>query len=153
MKNCVNCGNKLREKDKYCSDCGIKIEDKNEKKTEDKDIEENKGISVLSYLGILALIPYFLAKDSKFARYHSIQGMNFLIVWIAYAIIFKVSIFIKIVEYSNYWYETYSSPIFLMIILYVIGAGLTVLSIIGIINVCNGEVKELPIIGKIKIIK
>ncbi len=33
-----------------------------------KDIEQNKGVAVLSYLWILFAIPLFLKRDSKFSQ-------------------------------------------------------------------------------------
>ena len=35
-----------------------------------KDIEDNKGMAVLSY--ILAPIPYFASKKSKWVKYHAV---------------------------------------------------------------------------------
>ncbi|MFH1781618.1 MAG: hypothetical protein ABH835_03330 [Patescibacteria group bacterium] len=40
-----------------------------------KDVEENKAIACLSYLGILFLIPLLAKKDSKFAQTHAKQGL------------------------------------------------------------------------------
>ena len=51
------------------------------------DITKNKAMAILSYLGILVLIPIFAAKDSKFARYHANQGLVLLITEVAYSIV------------------------------------------------------------------
>lgn len=40
-----------------------------------KDVEENKIIAALSYLGILVLIPLLARKDSKFCQEHAKQGL------------------------------------------------------------------------------
>lgn len=42
-------------------------------KTELQDAQENKGMAVLAYL--IFLIPLLAAKESKFARYHTNQGL------------------------------------------------------------------------------
>ena len=39
----------------------------------------NKVMAILSYFGILVLIPIFAAKDDAFARYHANQGLVLLI--------------------------------------------------------------------------
>ena len=39
-----------------------------------KDIEQNKVMALLSYLGILVLVPLLGAKGSKYARFHTSQG-------------------------------------------------------------------------------
>lgn len=53
-----------------------------------KDIESGKGMGVLSY--IIPLIPYFAEKNNKFVKYHAVQGMNLLIIAIAYSIIYGI---------------------------------------------------------------
>lgn len=98
------------------------------------DAQENKVMGILAYIGILVLIPLLTAKESEFAQYHAKQGLNLFIIGIAN------SIFINI-------------PIIGWIGGSVIALGLFVIAIIGIINAANGEMKELPIIGGIQIIK
>ena len=44
-----------------------------------QDIELNNRLSLLSYLGILVLVPIFLVKRSRFARFHANQGLVLLI--------------------------------------------------------------------------
>ena len=52
-----------------------------------EDIQKNTFMAILAYFGILVLIPIFAAKDSKFARFHSNQGLILLIVAILYYVI------------------------------------------------------------------
>lgn len=40
-----------------------------------KDVEENKVLACLSYVGILFLIPMLVKKDSKFCQEHARQGV------------------------------------------------------------------------------
>ena len=40
-----------------------------------KDVEENKVLACLSYVGILFLIPMLAKKDSKFCQEHARQGV------------------------------------------------------------------------------
>ncbi len=86
----------------------------------DKDVEENKAITVLSYLGILCLVPLLLKKDSKFAKFHARQGLILTIGWV------------------------FSWLPFIGWILSVI---LAIFAIWGIINVLNGKYVALPIVG------
>ena len=51
-----------------------------------QDIESNKIMAVLSYLGILWLIPMLAAKESKFAQYHVNQGIILTIAGIAVSV-------------------------------------------------------------------
>ena len=45
-----------------------------------EDIEKGKLMAVLSYIGILVVIPYFAEKENKFVRFHAIQGLNLLLI-------------------------------------------------------------------------
>lgn len=109
------------------------------------DIEQNKGMSILAYLGPLVLIPILAAKNSKFARYHSNQGLVLLLAAIAYGIVYGI---LSTIIYAISWRLG-----FIVSIIGLVSILFTVLAIIGIINAVNGRAKELPIIGKYKILK
>ena len=100
----------------------------------EKDKEDNKMMALLSYIGFLALVPYFMEKDSEWVRYHALQGINLLILEL---IIYAVG-FVPLIGWIVSGVCSFISII---------------LSIIGIINVCNGEAKELPIVSNFKFIK
>jgi len=96
-------------------------------------MENNKLMGILSYIGILVLIPIFAAKDDPFVRYHANQGLvNFIV-----ALVASVLTAIPIVG----------------IVAGLVGIVCFVFSILGIINVVKGEMKPLPFIGGIQIIK
>ena len=127
-----------------------------------KDVESGKGMGVLSYL--LPFIPYFVEKNNKYVKYHSAQGMNLLLISIAYSIVY--SILTSIIKVSGdcgygYWgdlasefgYTCKITPWWVTWPLGLIGLGITALCVIGIINVCNGKAKELPLVNKVKIFK
>ncbi|MDR1454993.1 MAG: DUF4870 domain-containing protein [Tannerella sp.] len=103
-----------------------------------KDVAENKVFAILAYFGILFLIPLFAAKESPFARFHTNQGLNLFLTQIAVWIIVLILSLI--------------SSILGMIgsILYL---GMFILFILGVINAAKGEMKELPLIGKFRLIK
>ena len=108
-----------------------------------KDVEDGKLMAILSYIGILALIPYFAEKDNKFVVYHAKQGLNLLIIELI------VSVGLSILASLFFW------GLYLIIKLanFAFGIFVLVLSIMGIVDVCNGRAKELPVINKFKIIK
>lgn len=99
-----------------------------------KDKEDNKLMAALSYVSILSLFPYLLVKDSSWVKYHAIQGINLFIIEL-------ICLGIKMI------------PLLGGLISSIVGAICFGLSIIGIINVCNEEAKELPIIKNIQFIK
>lgn len=121
-----------------------------------KDIESGKGMAILAY--ILPFIPYLVEKKNKFVKYHSAQGMNLLIIVIAYSIIYSIlTSIIKVNGSCETWFGynigNYCkvTPWWVTLPLSLIGLGFTILCVIGIINVCNGKAKELPVVNKIKI--
>ncbi len=121
-----------------------------------KDIESGKGMVILAY--ILPFIPYLVEKKNKFVKYHSAQGMNLLIIVIAYSIIYSIlTSIIKVNGSCGTWFGynigNYCkvTPWWVTLPLSLIGLGFTILCVIGIINVCNGKAKELPVVNKIKI--
>ena len=109
------------------------------------DIEQNKGMAILAYFGPLVLIPILAAKNSKFARYHSNQGLVLLIAAVIYGIAYGI---LSTIIYAISWRLG-----FIVSIIGLVSILFTVLAIIGIINAVNGRAKELPIIGKYKILK
>lgn len=102
-----------------------------EEKTEEQPQETDKvnAIAILSYIGILFLVPLLAAKDDEFAQYHAKQGLVLFIVAV-------VGSFIGMV------------PILGWLLLPFFGLAVLILAIMGIINVFKGERKELPFIGQ-----
>jgi uncharacterized membrane protein len=88
------------------------------------DVQENKSIALLSYISILFLIPLLSKKDSTFCQFHAKQGLVLFIV--------------EVIG----WFLT---PFFGLGVLVNLVA--LILLIVGIVNVLNGEMKKLPLIG------
>ena len=133
-----------------------------------QEIEQGKGMAILSYFGVLALIPYFAEKKNKFVRFHAIEGMNLLILVAGWSIV--VGILNSIIygaltrgcfNWASYWLTGQGVggickpglAGFISFVLWLPAMLAGVLAIIGIVNAANGKKKELPIIGKFKIIK
>lgn len=143
MKYCSKCGAQCADEVKFCSSCGNTLD--TTQASVKQDAEQNKAMAILSYLGILVLIPIFAAKDSKFARFHANQGLVLCIASIIYGVAYSVlTAIILAISWRLY---------FLVSILGFLSIGFVVLCVIGIINAANGQEKELPIIGKIRILK
>lgn len=159
MANCAKCGQPVEDGEKFCKSCGAAVgsEENNQQdlgakiaqlnNTEDttkdydnSDIESNKVMAVLAYIGILVLVPILAAKNSKYARFHANQGLVLFIAEVIYNIVSAIIRAILPLVVVN-------------IILWVISVLFLVLSIIGIVNAATGKAKELPVIGKIRIIK
>ncbi len=109
-----------------------------------EDIEGNKLLCVLSYLGIFCLIPLLSGNKSPYLRFHTNQGLvlflSTIILNMARALLAGLWIFGKIDTYLV-------SPIFTALNVLIFA-----LTVIGIANVVRGKAAELPLIGKIRLI-
>lgn len=124
-----------------------------------KDIDSNKGLAMISYLGPLALIPFLVSKDSKFVRYHATQGLNLFVIELIISICsyFLTSI-IQIPKTCTLWGETtyecgLITPWWITLPISLLELLTFVIAIVGFIWAYQGKAKELPIVGKLKIIK
>jgi uncharacterized membrane protein len=93
-----------------------------EQQADPKDVQENKLWAILGYLGILCLIPLLAKKDSKFAQFHAKQGLILLI--------------------GEFF-------VWVPILGWLLGIVIFVFWIMGIINVLNGKMTPLPIVGEL----
>ena len=110
------------------------------------EAQMKKGMAILAYFGILFLIPLFAAKNDPFARYHTNQGLVLFIFMVIFNILSNVltNILIEI------------SPMLTLIVSGVFGILtllLCIFALIGIIRAAKGQMKPLPIIGGIRILK
>lgn len=107
------------------------------------DVEKNKVFAVLAYLGILVLVPLLAAKDSPFARFHANQGLVLLIsaILLGFVMSFTTTALL------------FSGEFALAGLVYLLWLAPLVFAVIGIINAANGEMKKLPLIGEITLIK
>lgn len=159
MAFCGQCGTKFEDGAKFCPSCGAPTSSAPQAAAptpqptatttipaaDAKDAQDNKVMAVLAYFGPLVLIPIFAAKDSRFARYHSNQGLVLFIALVAYNILAGIlnSILLAI-SWRLY---------FLTSIISLVSIVFTVLAVIGLINALKGEMKPLPVIGNIRILK
>lgn len=111
-----------------------------------KDAQDNKAMGILAYLGILVLVPIFAAKESPFARFHANQGLVLLIAEAAYGIAVAILSAIFLAISLRLW-------LVINTILGILWIAFAVWAILGIVNAAKGEMKPLPIIGGIKILK
>ena len=133
MAFCSKCGTQIGEGEKFCPSCGNPVDGPVVTSGSNDTL-----MGVLAYLGILALIPYFSKGQSSFVRFHALQGMNLLILEVI------AGVAIGILSYV---------PVLGSIVSWVVSLGSLAFTIIGIVNVANKEMKELPIIGGVQIIK
>lgn len=107
-----------------------------------KDIDDNKVMAVLSYLGFLAFVPAVVAYESDFARFHANQGIVLLICEVIAAIVSWLLYLIPTVGLALSL--VIGLPFFLLTVACMIS---------GIGAAAHGEVRRLPLIGIITILR
>lgn len=158
---CNKCGNQLPDGANNCPNCGAPAGNtqQNTQNAQDfvnnmmntndttsqfdpQDINNNKGMSVLAYIGFLFLVPLLACPNSKFARYHTNQGLVLFLLEFALGVVTGILGIIPI------------AGLIIGGLLSAVGGIFTlVLMIMGIINAAQGQAKELPLIGKITLLK
>ena len=92
----------------------------------------NKTVfAILAYLNILVVVPLAANKENDpFVKFHAKQGLVLLIGWVI-------------------GWAVYALPAMGGLLGSLITLGCVALSIVGIMNVVNGQTKELPVIGSL----
>lgn len=98
-----------------------------------QDIEKNKAISGLSY--IIFFLPLLVCPDSRYGRFHANQALILFIASIGGSIILSIIPFIG-------WVLL---PVFSVVVM--------VFAILGLVNGIGGKAKELPLIGRFRLLK
>jgi uncharacterized membrane protein len=102
---------------------------KNKKATESEkvvknDVQDDKALAILCYLGILILIPLILKPKSEFIKFHSKQGIVLLIGWLIGVVLYPF-----------------------LGLGFLVHVAMVIFSILGIMNVLEGKKKDLPFVG------
>lgn len=108
------------------------------KKAEPGDFEKNKAMAIVGYIiPLLFFIPLVSeeGKKSAFAKFHANQQLNLLLGWVV------VNVLGGIIPILGWFIIWPLGSIFLI-----------VLMVLGIVNASKGEMKELPVIGGIKLV-
>ncbi|HBQ25858.1 MAG TPA: hypothetical protein DD791_05655 [Syntrophomonas sp.] len=97
------------------------------------DIEKNKTMAGLAY--IIFFLPLIACPDSQYGRFHANQALLLFILGFGGSMILSMI------------------PIIGWVLLPVFALGVFVLAIMGLVNGFGGKGKELPLIGKFRILK
>jgi fumarate reductase subunit D len=91
--------------------------------------EQSNIMAILSYIGVLCLIPILMKKKDEFVSFHAKQGFILFVAEVATWMVFSIFPFLRFL--GN-----------------IFGLVWLVLSIIGIVNVLNKKKKEIPLLGR-----
>jgi uncharacterized membrane protein len=96
-----------------------------EEKPQEKKIN---AMALISYIGVLSLVPYLAQEKDGFVRFHAKQGLVLFIGEAATWVLLVV-------------------PFFGILAANILSLAWLVLSVLGIINVVNNKKEKLPVIG------
>lgn len=160
----------MAEDARFCPNCGASVQSGAGKKMDDfanqaqeafdrfnntedttnaytqQQIADGKVMGILSYIGFLVLVPLLADKNNPFVRYHANQGLVLFLGEIIYAVV--RSILVRV-----FWIISFWLGMMMNILLSILSLIFIAYMIIGIVNVCNGKARELPLIGKIRLVK
>lgn len=161
MDKCSRCGSDLEAGKSYCTFCGARVDDDENNKGKNydftnvmyggknfseefdaRDIVENKVFCILSYLGILFVIGLIAQPNSKVVKFHANQG---LVLFIAETVFGIASGMMGVIPFIGAGMGA------------IIGTATSVAVLAAFIyqaiNISDGKVKKLPVIGDITLIK
>ena len=123
-----------------------------------KDVQDNKLMAILSYVGLLWLVPLLTKSHEKspFVKFHLNQGILVLAMWVAYGIVhavlgvFRRPVVVQIqtvLGSVSTHTGAYVRPLWVTLITTALSVFVLVIAILGIVNAAKGEQKKLPLIG------
>ncbi len=99
-----------------------------------KDIDDNKILAAISYLGILVLIPLLVKKDSKFVMEHARQGLA----------LFIAEVILWLVDLIFGWIPVLGTIVTILVDICFVVLG--IVSIIGLIYALMGKCWKIPVV-------
>lgn len=100
----------------------------NPKRVDPREVEKNKILAAISYLGVLCLVPLFLKKSSPYVQFHAKQGLVLLIAEIIIS-------FVNIIPFFGFMVWAFAGLLFFII------------SMVALVRTWNGESWEIPVIS------
>ena len=181
MQFCKTCGTQMEDGIKFCPSCGKQVDEQSQSQNqssnggtfnnlknmatntkdetaniEKSDIEANKAMGGLAYF--IFFLPLVSCPNSKYGRFHANQGLLLLILsivgGIVNSILRRILFGIFAPTYTSFLTGSWGiAALLTSIVSFIIYLPILILGIMGLINGFSGKAKELPFIGKIKIIK
>lgn len=101
----------------------------NPRRVDPREVETNKLLASISYLGLLCLVPLFLKKSSPYVQFHAKQGLVLLIAEIIVS-------FVNIIPFFGVIVWGFASLLFFII------------SVVAFVKTWKGNSWEIPIVSE-----
>lgn len=120
---------------------------------DEQDVQQNKVLALVSYLGYFFFIPMIVKPQSRYLRFHGNQGLTLLLTEIVLSVVHAIlcGVF-GLLAFAGVA-GAILSGIFVVLFSIAIYGAMIVWVILGIYNAVTGKAKELPLIGRIRILK
>lgn len=130
-KFCNGCGVETNPNQELCVKCGVRLAGSSGISTQG----ENTIMIILSYLGILCLIPLLTQKQNKFVMFHAKQGLALFIACIILWVVQFIFVFIPFIGWI------------ISLLMMFVWLGVLIMVIMGIVNGIQGKEWKMPVIG------
>ena len=169
MNFCKNCGTVIPNGQTQCPNCGTPLEMTTQQKFSEvgselkstavnmldacedhtdefdvNDVQQNRGIAVISYVSWLCLIP-IIKGTTPYTKFHANQGLTLAVLGTGVSIVLGL---LRLLLGGIFPLGT-----IVRILSFIVRAILALYMILGIVNAVNDKAKELPFIGKINLLK
>lgn len=119
-----------------------------------EDIEQNRPMAVLAYMGPFVVVPLVFARESSFARFHANQGLLLFVLEFGLWSINWVLAFLFMPTLSLMSSGFFSALVHLYgFAVGVVWAVFAILAFVGILHAIAGVDDKLPVIGNFRIVK
>lgn len=117
------------------------------------DVQENKILALVSYLGYFFFIPMIVKPYSRYLRFHGNQGLTLCLYLFIVSII--NSVLTGIIGVAGYTSIGAAIVVNIInaIISFIFYGSFVLLAGVGIYNAVKGYARELPVIGRIRILR
>ncbi|MGI6269813.1 MAG: zinc-ribbon domain-containing protein [Candidatus Howiella sp.] len=156
---CRKCGNTLPDDSAFCPRCGAAVAPPSPEGNpsadtdfDPADIAANKGLCVTAYFWILFFLPMVIRPESKYCRFHSNQGLLFLIFSGAVSIVRELLAFVLRLVFRSVFGLGWLHSLLSGLLGFAAGALILGMMVIGIYHALNGKTEGLPVIGKIRLL-
>lgn len=142
---CKNCGAQIDDGADFCSECGSPVGGKapSDGGYGQSSSSENRIFGIVSYITWIGFIIAIVASDKNdaFSRHHINQG---LVLNLLTTIVNILSWILGLIPFIG---------IIFKIIFWIVDVIIFIIWLIALISACKGEIKDMPILGSIKILK
>lgn len=114
-----------------------------------QEIQGHKGMAVLSYLGVLMLIPLLMDRGNRFTRFHLKQSLLVLLVHMVTGVVGNLLKLIRVPMGGLFTPLYWGTPAWVGFLVFLLAVPGVILTIFGIVHAAQGRARALPVLDKL----